>query len=443
MKTIYEPDFLLQGGGFLPHLALAAEGDTILAVDAPNALKERYPDAELQRWPGLAMLPGTVNTHNHAFQVMLRGLACDRPFLEWRDRALYRYSPKFTPEDVYASALLDFCEQARCGVTTVSEFFYLHSFGLECDEAVIRAAGDAGVRLVLARTMYDWDGAPAGYVESVRQAVENTRALAREHAGDPGVTVLPAPHSLHAASPEMVVAGHGLARELGTRFHIHVAEEPFEVEQVKKAHGGLTPLEFLDSLGVLDDRLAIIHGVWLKGAEIDLLGARGGCLAYCPGSNMYLADGVTDLPRMLRAGVTVGLGCDGACANSRNSIFEEMRMASLLQKASTCDALCVTYDQVMDMGTRGGADLLELPVGELAPGKKADLVGIAIDDLSLQPVSPSGAQLVPNLVYSMQPSAVRRVTVGGRPVVEDGALCTVPEARVLELSRACMRRIGL
>lgn len=131
---------------------------------------------------------------------------------------------------------------------------------------IVKAAHDVGIRLVLARTMYDWDGAPAGYVESVDTALKNTRELMEKYNGRSGgmVTVLPAPHSLHAVSVEMIKAGHDLAREMGSCYHIHVAEEPFEVEQVMAEHNGMTPIEFLDSIGVVDDSMVIIHGVWLK-----------------------------------------------------------------------------------------------------------------------------------------------------------------------------------
>ena len=193
--------------------------------------------------------------------------------------------------------------------------------------------------------------------------------------------VIPAPHSLHAASPEMVEAGHALAVKYGTPFHIHVSEERFEVEQVQEKYGK-TPLAYLDALGVVDEHIAIIHGVWLTKEEIRTLGARGGHLIYCPSSNMFLADGITDLPAFLQAGIPVALGSDGACGNNRNSVFEEMRMAPILQKAKTLDALCVNYQDAMRMGTENGAEALGLPVGEIACGKAADFVGVRLDDLS-------------------------------------------------------------
>lgn len=426
---IFQPAGCLVDGEYRPGFAVAVENGSILAVRPYGALCTAYPDAETENWPDMALVPGTVNAHNHSFQSLLRGIAADRPFLEWRDESLYKYSPKLRVQDIYTGALFAFCEMMKSGVTTVCDFFYLHNDGIAGDEAVIRAAHDAGIRLVLARTMYDWDGAPRGYQETVEQAVQNTESLMKCYPGGM-VKVIPAPHSLHAASPEMVRAGWQLAKKYHTPFHIHVAEEPFEVEQVKKEHG-CTPLMYLDELGVVDDSMAIIHGVWLTAEEISLLGSRGGQLIYCPSSNMFLADGVTDIPAFIRNRVNIGLGSDGACGNNRISVFEEMRMVSILQKVHNLDALCVNYKNAFSMGTAGGAKALDLPVGRLASGYAADFSAIDLRDLSMQPLSRSG-QFLPNLVYSLQPTAVKRVVVEGRTTVADGRLQLLSDEKLLE-----------
>lgn len=252
---------------------------------------------------------------------------------------------------IYTGALFAFGEMLKYGATTVSDFFYVHRGGVETDEAVIQAAKDVGIRLVFARTMYDWAGAPQAYQESVDEAVARTRKLAAKYESDPMVSIQPAPHSPHAASPEMIKAGHRLAQELGTPFHIHVAEEPFEVDETLNAYG-LRPVHYLDSLGVVDESMIAIHLVWLDDWEVTLLGNKGAGLAYCPSSNMFLSDGVTRIPDLQQAGVRIGLGSDGACSNNRISVFEEMRMCSLLQKVTRLDGTCITGKQVFEMGTK-------------------------------------------------------------------------------------------
>lgn len=444
MQQLYNPRYLYLNGAFVSGQGIITQGNKILDIGPCSVLKDKYPSAQPCDWSSLVLIPGTVNVHNHCFQSILRGLSCDRPFLEWRDNALYKFSNRFSQKDIYNAAVFAFGEMMKYGVTTVCDFFYLHQFGKESDKMIIQAAKDVGIRLVLSRTMYDWDGAPSGYVENVETAVRNTEELMQEYNSDPSqmTKVLPAPHSLHAASPEMVIAGHALAKKYNCGYHIHVAEEPFEVEQVKKEHDGLTPVEFLDSLGVVDDTMTIVHGVWLKDSEIDTLGKAHAHLAYCPSSNMFLADGITDIPHMRKAGVQIGLGSDGACSNNRISIFEEMRMTSLLQKANTCDAMCLNYNDVFNMGTKDGASLLGLPAGEIKPGYLADFVGISIDDISMQPISDSGEQILPNIVYSMQPSAIRRVVVNGKLTVNDCNLLTITEPTIVNKVRQLMKNIG-
>src|SRR5262244_2626234 len=147
------------------------------------------------RLPGALLLPGTVNTHCHTFQSLLRGLGDDLDFMAWRDRVLYPYSTRLDREGIYLGAAFAFAEMLLHGATTCVDFFYLQDEGNDNAEAVIRAARDTGIRLVLARTMYDWDGAPARYREEPRAAARRVGELIRAHAGDPMVAIQPAPHS--------------------------------------------------------------------------------------------------------------------------------------------------------------------------------------------------------------------------------------------------------
>lgn len=439
---LFKAEIVHYEGGFYRNYGVLVEEDTIRAVAPVSELKARYEGRieEIIEWKDQVMVAGTVNVHNHSFQSLLRGIGADRPFLEWRDESLYKFSKGMTLEDIYHGALFAFAEMMKRGVTTVCDFFYLHNFGTESDEAVIQAAKDVGIRLVLARTMYDWKGAPKGYVETIEEAVANTRELFYKYREDSMVSIVPAPHSLHAATPEMIMAGHKLAKELGTKYHIHVAEEPFEVEECKLAHHGMTVIEYLDSIEVVDEHMMLVHGVYLTEEEIKLLGKKGASLAYCPSSNMFLADGITNIPAMLKAGVTIGLGSDGACSNNRISVFEEMRMVSILQKASTCNAMCINYNQSFAMGTVNGGKLLDLPVGEIKEGKKADFVSIDLNDFSMQPMNEQLEQMLPNLVYSMEPTAIKHVVVNGEVTVSHGTLVKITEEAVVKGVKDTMGR---
>jgi 5-methylthioadenosine/S-adenosylhomocysteine deaminase len=422
-SRIFVADQTLVAGRFTPDIAVSVANGAITQVGPVSALP---PDAAIERLEGRLLVPGTLNAHNHSFQSMLRGVADDCDFFTWRDRALYAYTPRMDADTVYHGARFAFAEMLRAGVTTVCDFFYIHRDGNENDRAVVRAAQDLGIRLVLARTLYDWEGAPIAYRETIDAAVGRTRELAQEFAGRDDVRICPAPHSPHAASPAMIQAGAQLAAELGTRFHIHVAEGRYERDTIRDKYGK-TPIRWLESLGLPLERMTAIHCVWLEDDDIQLMAERDARLVYNPASNMFLGDGVTRIVDMLAAGVKIGLGSDGGCSNNRVSVFDEMRLCALLQKVTHLSSEVVPAETAFAMGTAGGADALDLPAGRIAPGCYADFVALDRDDPSLQPPW----SYLKNVVYAMTPHAIREVIVGGRTVFRDGELLGVPWSEVL------------
>jgi 5-methylthioadenosine/S-adenosylhomocysteine deaminase len=423
------PDLVFTPHGWQAGRAVAITDGRIAAVQAPGS-----PHPGDVALPGRALLPGTVNSHCHTFQSLLRGLGDDLDFTGWRDRVLYPYSERLDRAGIALGAAFAFAEMVKAGVTTCVDFFYLQDSGNDNAEAVIEAARAVGIRLVLARAMYDWDGAPKRYRESPDDAARRVRELIAAHRHDDTVVVQPAPHSPHGASPEMIRAGWEVAEGENTVFHIHVAEGRYEGERTLREHGA-TPIRYLDRLGVLGARMVGVHGVWLDDEEIALMGARGAGLAYCPASNMFLGDGITRLPELLRAGVRVGLGTDGGCTNNRLSVFDEMRTCSLLQCVRLLDGAALGAETAFALGTRSGAALLRLEAGAVAAGQLADLAAIDIGHLSLQPRH----DLLSSIVYAMSPAAVSDVWVHGRRVVERGRLTTISEedlvARVTALTK--------
>ncbi len=423
------PDLVLTPQGWQAGRAVAITDGRIAAVQAAG-----------DRWrgdvalPGRALLPGTVNSHCHSFQSLLRGLGDDLDFMGWRDRVLYPCSERLDRDGIGLGAAFAFAEMLRAGVTTCVDFFYLQDSGNENAEAVIEAAGAVGIRLVLARAMYDWAGAPKRYRETPADAARRVRELIAAHRHDDTAVVQPAPHSPHGASPAMIRAGWEVAEDEDTIFHIHAAEGRYEGERTLREHGA-TPIRHLDRLGVLGPRMVGVHCVWLDDEEVALMGARGAGLAHCPASNMFLGDGITRLPELMAAGVRVGLGTDGGCTNNRLSIFDEMRTCALLQRVRLLDGAAFTAETAFALGTRSAAALLRLEAGTIAAGQLADLVAIDLGHLSLQPRH----DLLRSIVYAMSPAAVTDVWVHGRRVVEQGRLTTVSEAelgaRVAALTR--------
>ncbi|MGN6105439.1 MAG: amidohydrolase family protein [Kofleriaceae bacterium] len=411
--------------------AIARVGDPADVLADPRAAGARRID-----WSRRAMVPGTVNTHNHSFQSLLRGIGDDLPFLQWREQALYRYSPRLGADEMGTAALFAFGEMLLHGVTTVCDFYYLNAQGNTNASATIEAARRLGIRIVLARCFYDWDGAPASYRETLPQAIANFEELARHYQDrDRFLTsVQPAPHSQHGATPAMIEAGAGCARDAGVPWHIHLAEEQYQVDQSLERFGA-RPLHAIAALPVDMSNMIAVHGCWFDAGERALLAERGSSLAYCPGSNMFLGDGVTDLVDLVGRGVRVGLGTDGGCSNNRVSVFDEMRMAALLQKVHRVDGQAIDAETCFALGTRTAGEVLRLPVGAIAPGFRCDLVALDLDDPSLWPVQ----ALEKNVVYALSPRAVTDVVVDGTEVVTSRRLVHVPldeiQTRVADLTR--------
>ncbi len=450
---IFKADYVLTERALRGGIALEVAIDTGEIIEVGPLEKLIGPETvEVVHLPGRALVPGAVNSHSHAFQILLRGRTDDvEDFRAWVERGLYPLVLALDEEDLETAMLLAFADMARHGITTVGEFFYVHNaretfepLGNRYAEMAIACARRVGLRVALLRTLYDREEKPAQrrFVESPERAAANLRALAEAHRGDRFVTVLPAPHSLHGASPDAIAAAKELAEALGTKFHIHLAEQRSDLDVAQRAYG-TTPLRALARLGLVSGRLVAVHGCWLDREELEMLGAAGGGLAYNPGANLMLGDGFTDLETAVRAGVTVSLGCDGPGANNKVDLFEEMRLAETLQRARLLrmgvlarlrpDEPCLPFA----LGTRNGAANLGVRAGELRPGRLADFLAIDYDDLSLAPHHGLHTRaFLNNLVYAANiRSCLTDVVVGGEFVLRDRRLVRIDEEEIRERVR--------
>jgi 5-methylthioadenosine/S-adenosylhomocysteine deaminase len=394
----------LVGGEERNDFAFAVRGGRIARAGTYREIAAEGADLPVRSFPKERLIvPGFVNGHSHAYQILLRGWADDLPFERWRSEALYRVVPQLTADDVYWTFAQAFSEMLAAGITTVAEFFYLNGEGNERAEAAIRAARDTGIRLVFARTWMDASYAPPQFRESIEDATHRTADLMERY---PEANVCVAPHSLHAASPEMIRAAYAFARERDCAMHLHLAEAAYEREQVVERYG-LTPVRLLREWGVLDERLVAIHAIYADDEEKDLLAAAGARVVHNPMTNQYLGDGTCDTIGLLARGVTMGLGTD---ADVRPSIFDEMRAASLLQKLAHRDGSVLPARDAFALGTASGARALGLAGGDFRVGDAADYV--VLDTTEIDPWSPA----VNALVMRGSPAWVRATFVGGSRV---------------------------
>lgn len=437
-EALYTADLIVIDGEPKSQWGILVDKGEITAVGARKDLDR--PDVRIVAFPGRVLLAGCVNAHAHSFQSLLRGIGDDLPFARWRGEALFRWAPKLGVNEVYAGALLAFAEMLQYGVTTVCDFFYLNGGGNDRARAVIRAAREVGIRLVLARTFYDWQEGPPEFRETPEEARARFFELREESKDDARVNVIPAPHSLHACSEAMLRTAVACANEVASTWHIHLAEEKDQVEAAKEKFGA-TPLRALEKLGLLTERTVIVHGCWLDRAERTLLAEKKASVIVNPNANMFLGDGTTDVVDLLKKTVTVALGTDGGCTNSRVSIFDEMRACALAQKLQKLDGGVITAEEVLAMGTAAGGAVLGQPVGRISAGQRADFVLLDLDDLSLWPPH----TLAKNIVYAQSHRAIQDVVVEGELVLKDRQLVKIASGQIRDKVKEATRdfmRIG-
>lgn len=385
--------------------AFVVQNDRIIAAGDFPSLRRNYPQLRKRSFgPSSLVIPGLVNGHSHAYQILLRGWADDLPFERWRSEALYRVIPRLSVDDVYWVFVAAFGEMLSAGITTVAEFFYLNGEGNAHAESAIRASADVGIRLVFARTWMDAPAAPPAFRESIDQAVARTQALMEQF---PGTMVCPAPHSLHAASPAMIREAASFARAQSLPLHVHVAEAAYEGERTI-ADFGSSPVHLLAQLDALFSGSVLVHAIYVSEEEKDAIAQAGASVIHNPMTNQYLGDGICDVIGYRRRGVAVGLGTD---ANVNPSIFEEMRGATLLQKVQKRDASVMPAASAFALATSEGAAALHTRAGDLQAGSFADYC--VVDCANIDVWSPA----VNALVHRANASWVRNTFVGGREVL--------------------------
>jgi 5-methylthioadenosine/S-adenosylhomocysteine deaminase len=408
----------LVGGELRRDYAFVVRDGTIEYGGDYAVVCERAGDFAARSFPeDRLILPGFVNGHSHAYQILLRGWADDWSFARWRSDALYKVVPQLTPDDVYWTFVCAFGEMLAAGITSVAEFFYLNGAGNAHAEAAIAAAQETGIRLVFARTWMDADYAPPQFRESTDLAQSRTLELMERY---PWANVCVAPHSLHAASQAMIRAAADFARSYDCMLHIHVAEAAYEGQQMLEQYG-VTPIVMLEELGALNRRTVAIHAIHISEEEKRLLAERDARVIHNPMTNQYLGDGICDASGLQALGVTMGLGTD---ADVKPSLIDEMRAATLLQKIARLDGSAFGARSAFDLGTAQGALALGLSTGDLTAGNAADY--LVMDASAIDPWTPE----LQAVVYRAQDGWVQAAFVNGVRVYSGEQSLVAQHARV-------------
>ena len=373
------------------------------------------------------VIPGFVNAHTHLCMTLGRSLGSDSSLLQWLTQAQLPLMGQMTPEDYALAVRLGAVENLKSGNTTICEVFFSNRYEDGADAMSIKALVEIGIRAVFFRCSNDIDFVP-GFLESTEDIARRSRALIDEFGGDPQLTVGIGPLVPWVASDEYWADTVGMVRDLDTDVHLHTAETP-EYNDLVEARTGMRNVEYLAAVGALGKRVMLNHCIHLNDAEIELIAAQGSPVIHDPTSNMILASGTAPVLKMRKAGIRVGLACDGPACNNTQDMFEVMKDASLLHKVSSGDAEALTAEDVFLMATREGAHACGLgeKVGSLEIGKAADIVLVDTMASHLRPIHDPLA----TLVYSARAADVGTVIVDGEVVVEEGKVLTTDERTLI------------
>jgi len=367
--------------------------------------------------PEVAALPGLVNAHTHVAMTLMRGYADDMELMPWLEKKIWPTEFRLKSEDIYWGSLLGMVEMLRAGVTTFNDMYWWF-------DATARAAQETGIRANLSAVLL-------GFMDRAEKDLAAAGEFARQwrDAAEGRITVMLGPHAPYTCPDSIMRCVIETARDLGLGVHIHLSETAAEVkESVQKL--GASPILHMEDIGLFEIHPVLAaHCVHVSDDDIAILARRRVGVSHNPGSNMKLASGIAPVPKMMKAGVILGLGTDGAASNNNLDVLEEARLAALLHKLACDDPTCVTAYQALELATRGGARALGLDdrIGMLAPGMKADIILVGLDRPHLTPRH----NVVSHLIYSARACDVQTVLVNGAIVVNDGKVTTVDEKEIM------------
>jgi 5-methylthioadenosine/S-adenosylhomocysteine deaminase len=410
--------------------AVAVKGATIKEIGTFAEISKHYTSEKILNGKEKVVFPGLINTHTHAAMVYFRGLADDLPLQEWLEKHIWPNEMKWLTSEFVDDAIELAClEMLKAGVTTYADMYFF-------EDTAGRKLEKIGMRGVLGSGIVDFPW--KGVAESPDDYFRNVENLIKNWKGNELVTPCIAPHATFTCGPDNYKRAKEMADKYDVPLHTHLAETQFEVAEIQKRYGK-TPVEYLDSIGFLSERVFAAHCIWVSDKEIEILAERKVGVSHCIESNLKLASGFAPVTKMLKAGVKIGFGTDGAASNNDLSILGEMSTAAKVHKAASQDPTVLDSRTALLMATRYGAEILRLgdKIGSLKPGKAADLVIANLKRPHLAPIY----DIYSHIVYSMRPSDIETVMVNGKIVVDKGKLVTADEAEILAKAKIWQERI--
>ena len=438
MRTLIKTRAILTMNGqetVIPDGALLINGDLIeRLLTSEEAASLHDADVTVVDARETVALPGFVHTHVHLCQTLFRGLAEDVELLDWLQLRIFPFEAAHSSASMYASARIGLAELIQSGTTTIMDMGSIYH-----EEEIVRAVTESGIRAFLGKAMMDINELHPPLRESTKDALASTLHQAEQWHGSAGgrIRYAVAPRFILSCSDPLLKEAHAMTRAFpGMLFHTHASENRHELEAVRK-RCGMDNVEYFDALGILNSVTCLAHCIWLNDREVDLMAERQTRVLHCPSSNMKLGSGIAPIPRYLSRGIPVSLGADGAPCNNTLNMFQEMRLAALIQKP-VHGPTAMPARTVLRLATMGGADALGLgkEIGSLEPGKRADILLLDLSRSWNTSPALSMDGLAVSIVHACGPENVRAVMANGEWIFRDGTHTTINVERAVQDARA-------
>ena len=398
--------------------AVAVRRDRVIAVGTAEQIATKYIAGRTINAAGKVVMPGLINTHTHVPMVLFRGIADDLVLMEWLQKYIFPAEAKNVDEQfVRWGTRLGCLEMIQGGTTTYVDMYYF-------EDAIADETARAGMRAVLGETLIDF---PAPDNKTWDAGIAYADKFTAKWKGHSLITPAIAPHAPYTVSTDHLKQAHAFSQRFGIPLVIHIAEDQAEVKTIQERYGA-SSVAYLDRIGLLDGRVIAAHMVWPTSDDIATLAKRSVGVAHCPQSNMKIAAGAAPVPEMLKAGVAIGLGTDGAASNNDLNLWEEMDTAAKLHKLISKDPTVVNAREALEMATIRGARAIHLDkeIGSLETGKRADLIVVDVTGAHQTPIY----NIYSQLVYATKASDVDTVMINGTVVMRNRRVLTVDERSV-------------
>ncbi len=390
----------------------------IVDITPQQHLAQRYQSEQHFQLDNQLLMPGLVNAHGHAAMSLLRGFADDLPLMTWLQDHIWPAEAQWVDGQFVADGTeLAIAEMLLSGTTCFSDMYFYPNCAAEVSK-------QSGIRAQITFPVLDF---PTSWAKDAEAYIHQGLEVHQQYRSDSRIQIGFGPHAPYTVSDQPLVQIATLAEQLQANIQIHAHETAFEVSQSMDQFG-VRPLQRLADLGILGPRTQCVHMTQVNDADIDILQATGASVIHCPESNMKLASGLCPVDQFLQAGITVGLGTDGAASNNDLNMLGEMQTAALLGKITARNASAVNAQQAIEMATIGGARALGIDhvTGSLEMGKAADVIALKLDNPSLQPLY----DLPSNLVYNNRGMSISHVWVDGHQLVHNSHLLTLDAEKI-------------